>query len=270
MRYKNLTITITLGVLSMVAVVGLVLMPISNGICEWTGNKGNKSYSNTLLDDDEQGWDLSISLSANSNSASASVTPSIHSVGVFTSEKTYSGTANIKAYRNSGHKWDWVYCSYNNGCENYHNCPGHQQVVSFAAATDNPSKVIYTTVDMAEVMTVWGQEKSLITRKYIGATVDITVGIDKYASMTQGGKAYVWRQNGKKYWETSSKKTTNPIAGASEGISASVVNYKSGDSGAEILSLSFEDPTDPNPDNDFSTTNSVSYTGVPIRPRTPR
>lgn len=54
MRYKNLTITITLGVLSMVAVAGLVLMPISNGICEWTGDAANKSYSNSSVDIEQE------------------------------------------------------------------------------------------------------------------------------------------------------------------------------------------------------------------------
>lgn len=241
------------------------MLPISNGVCEWSGGKSSKSYSESVLDDDEQGWDLSISLFAGRNNASVSVSPSINSVGVFTSEKTYSGRVNIKASRSSGYKWDWVYCGYNNGCENYHNCPGHQQVVKVEAAADPENKVIYTTVDYVEIMTVKGREKHLITRKHIGATVTTTVGIEKYASITRGGEAYFWVQEGKKYWETWSEKRTNPAAGPTEGASASVKNYPSVNSRAEILSLTFEHPVEGN--DDISTTNSVSYKGVPLRPR---
>lgn len=124
MRFKNLTITITLGMLTMVAVAGLVLMPISNGICEWTGNASNKSYSNSSVDIEQKakpndannwskdtrmgrGWWIVASLNATGYSANASVSPSIYGVDpvtgkpeAFDRKRTYGGTANVCARRN--------------------------------------------------------------------------------------------------------------------------------------------------------------------------
>lgn len=129
MRFKNLMITLTLTSLSIVAIVGLALLPITEGICDWTGDESSKNYSEEQLDDDEQGWYLNASLSATRSSASGSVSPSIHTVEVFTEEETYSGSVNMRAWRDSGFRLGWVYCSFDNGCEDYHNCPGHEQMV---------------------------------------------------------------------------------------------------------------------------------------------
>ena len=54
MRFKNLTITLTLTCLSIVAITGLVLLPITNGICEWTGDEHNKTYTNSSVDIEQE------------------------------------------------------------------------------------------------------------------------------------------------------------------------------------------------------------------------
>ncbi len=262
MRFKNLTITLTLMCLSIVALAGLVLLPITNGICDWTGGASSKSYSESQLDDDEQGWNLSASLNASASYASGSVSPSIHTAGVFTSETTYSGYANLRAWRSSGQKWDIVYCSYGNGCENYHNCPGHQQAVAFESAEDPESKVIYTTVDMVTVVHVWGEERHWITKKGTGVKAETTVGIDEFSSVTVGGETYTWEENGVKYYAYRSESRTNPDSGPSDGASAQVKNYPSANCGAEVT-FNFEHPI--GGQGDISTTNSVSYTGVPLQ-----
>ena len=81
MRFKNLTITLTLTCLSVVALAGLVLLPITNGICDWTGGKSSKKLlREEALDAEEKessndadwsedtrkgrGWHLSASLSS--------------------------------------------------------------------------------------------------------------------------------------------------------------------------------------------------------------
>ena len=260
MRFKNLTITLTLTCLSVVALAGLVLLPITNGICDWTGGKSSKSYTEEALDAEEQGWKLSASLSAISNSASGSVSPSIHTVGVFTSEKTYSGTANLRAYRNSGFKRGWVYCSYDNGCENYHNCPGHQQMVRSEAAEDPEDKVIFATVDMVMQRFVWGEELHWRTREGTGVTSSVTVRLGDYAEATADKKKFWWVENGVKYWESDSEQRINPKLGNSTGASASVKNYLTTSCGV-YATFNFEHPTDGN-DDIQETAVSVSYTGV--------
>ena len=264
MRFKNLTITLTLTCLSVVALAGLVLLPITNGICDWTGGKSSKSYTEEALDAEEQGWKLSASLSAISNSASGSVSPSIHTVGVFTSEKTYSGSANLRAYRNSSFKRGWVYCSYNNGCENYHNCPGHQQMVRSEAAEDPEDKVIFATVDMATEVDVWGEELHHKTRKGTGVKSDITVGIEEYLSITSGGNTFSWEENGVRYWRYRSHAATNPTLGNSVGVSAQVESRLTSDCGVDAT-FNFEHPIEGS--DDIQETESVSYTGIPLQPR---
>ena len=88
MRFKNLTIILTLMSLSVVAFVGLTLLPITDGICEWTGDKSSKSYYLNSVHKDKKpnpnnpdawsedtregrGWHLSASLSAGHNEAKA-------------------------------------------------------------------------------------------------------------------------------------------------------------------------------------------------------
>ena len=70
MRFKNLTIILTLTCLSIVALAGLTFMPITEGICEWSGDESNKSYyTNNIVDG--KGWEMSVSLSATREEASA-------------------------------------------------------------------------------------------------------------------------------------------------------------------------------------------------------
>lgn len=119
MRFKNLTIILTLMCLSIVALVALTLLPISEGICDWNGNESNKSYYTNSVHRDKQahpdnpdawsedtrkgrGWHLSATLSASGWGSSANVSPSIYGEGdllAFPEEETYSGTANVRAWR---------------------------------------------------------------------------------------------------------------------------------------------------------------------------
>ncbi|MYB93853.1 hypothetical protein F4054_14190 [Candidatus Poribacteria bacterium] len=257
MRFQNLTITLTLACLSIVAIAGLVFLPITDGICEWTGNDSSKSYSKSDLDVHEQGWSLSASLSASGGGASASVSPSIHTVGVFTSEKTYSGSANVRAWRNAGKRITYYNCAdYCSECSGSGGL-GHPLVVDFEYDEDPESKTIFATVDMVTQYQVFGREKHSRTREYIGSTVSTTVGIDDYASATMGGEQYSWTENGVKYWEIRKQDRTNPESGPSEGVEASVRNWLAR-SGAGA-SFNFEDASDSSVD-EVSTSNSVSYT----------
>ena len=123
MRFKNLTITLTLTCLSIIAITGLVLLPITNGICEWTGGEHFKSYTNSSVDIEQEakpgdydnwskdtqmgrGWFINASLAAGPYGAYASVSPSIYGISSFNPVEVvagtsgiYGGTANVKAER---------------------------------------------------------------------------------------------------------------------------------------------------------------------------
>ncbi len=257
MRFQNLTITLTLTCLSIVAIVALALLPITDAIGNWSGPDSSKSYSRSDLDVHEQGWSLSASLSASSGGASASVSPSIHTVGVFTSEKTYSGSANVRPWRDAGKRITYYNCAdYCSECSGS-NGLGHPLVVDFKYDEDPKHETIFATVDMVTQVQVWGREKHLRTREYIGSTVSTTVGIGDYASATMGGEQFSWTEGGVKYWEISKNNRTNPESGPSNGTEAGVDNW-SARSGAEA-SFDFEDASDSSI-NEVNTYNSVTYT----------
>lgn len=140
MRFKNLTITLTLTCLSIVALVTLTLLPITNGICEWTGDKHSKSYTNSSVDIEQiakpgdfhnwskdtqmgRGWFLNASLYAGRWNASAGVFPAIYGIedqiSSFTPSEVeagggvYGGTANVKTERKSG----WVTIIWSEGAQ---------------------------------------------------------------------------------------------------------------------------------------------------------
>lgn len=125
MRYRNLTITITLGVLAMVAVAGLIMMPISDVIgCSddqtWDMSSDNRvanfsAYHKYPDEYNNLGWSVSASVSVSvtpisymnsTGSASASASPSIvdpdRIVGLWEADntqtsKTFYGNATVMA-----------------------------------------------------------------------------------------------------------------------------------------------------------------------------
>ena len=93
MRYKNLTITITLGCLSLVALAGLVMLPITDVIScsgnnvEWNPPSNDNTFANFYAyhkysDQNDMGWgvyaEVEVSINENGYGVSrANVTPSI-------------------------------------------------------------------------------------------------------------------------------------------------------------------------------------------------
>lgn len=257
MRFHNLTITMTLTCLSVVAIAALAFLSITDAIGDWAGDNNYKSYSKSDLDVHECGWSLSASLSARSGGAAASVSPSIHTVGVFTSERTYSGSANVNAWRNAGKRITYYNCAnYCSECSGS-NGLGHPLVVNFEYDDDPKSETIFATVDMVTQMRVWGKKKHWKTRKFIGSAVSTTVSMGEYASVTASGETYTWTENGVQYWEVDQSEVTNPESGPSKGVDAGVNNWGAR-SGANA-SFNFEDASDSSID-EVDTSNSVSYT----------
>ncbi len=241
-------------------------MPITNAIGEWTGDEDYRSYSRVELDSEEQGWSLSASVWAYDYGASASVSPSIYEVGVFTSAKTYSGSANVRAWRGAGHRWGVSYCSY------YH-CSGHPMAVPFDADEDpdpENNEIIYATVDMVTMTRVYGAEKSWFTRKGSAMKSEVVVSTSDYVSATAGGEKFTWTQDGVKYWEYKEESAPDqPQVGDSKSKDAYMENWPNANSGAEV-SFNFENPADDQgPSTDIEDGNDASYTGVPLQPISP-
>lgn len=117
MRFKNLTINVTLGCLSIVALAGLVLFPITNGICEgesefyessWTFSNGNTQASYSAKHYGEH-WSLSASVDARGVDASVSVSP--FELTDWAESGRLVGTATVTAFRDNYSVWDTYYHS---------------------------------------------------------------------------------------------------------------------------------------------------------------
>ena len=212
MRFKNLTITLTLTCLSVVALAGLVLLPITNGICEWTGDESNQSYyTNSIVENPGsedtlrgRGWHLSASLNSSDSGASASVTPSIYGEKAFTTDTTYSGRAMVEAYREAGWGNVHFYCDTleefyeRHPNYQYKMCGGHYETRWIEADTkqntgEGKEQTIATKVVGIEhwVMHQVTRTESNGTSTTIGGTADIkvsdTVGLSIGANHTWTG-----------------------------------------------------------------------------------
>ncbi len=111
MRFKNFTITLTLICLSVIAFAGLVLLPITNGICaSWTYKSVGRVNSGVLnvnykMDLVGRGWSLTGHLSAGPGAAIASAAPEIDGENDFTETHAWIGYANAYASREKCHEY---------------------------------------------------------------------------------------------------------------------------------------------------------------------
>ena len=139
MRFKNLTITLTLTCLSIVALAGLVLLPISNGACQltvkdWKYSEDNTSAYYGAYHDDEN-WSLTSWIDAKGINAGVSVNawPALS----WTETKTKEGTGIVYAHK-GGYNFEHEYpdLSLDPSDENYCNnwqgyllggCGGHER-----------------------------------------------------------------------------------------------------------------------------------------------
>ena len=109
MRFKNLTITITLGVLTIVALAGLGLLPITKVMCDvvdlgWTeygGGTGANYYAKK--DIANESWYLIADVNAKGVSASGGVDLLVKD-RYTDSQDTLFGTANLTAKRKA-YRW---------------------------------------------------------------------------------------------------------------------------------------------------------------------
>ena len=130
MRFHKLTITMTLACLSLVALVALTLLPISNVICDegedggWdTSEDGYSASFYASQNEDDRSWYLSGNVAAKGVSAKGSV--SILNPDRYDNGFKKIGSASVSVYNNS---YTYYHNEYDYSC--YYNqtggeCPGH-------------------------------------------------------------------------------------------------------------------------------------------------
>ena len=101
MRFHNLTITITLACLSIVAIVALALLPITDAIGNWS--MSGDGYSGSYYAQEDQindSWQLTGSMNAKGVGASGGVSILTHDF-YYDNSGPWHGTAKLSALRNS-------------------------------------------------------------------------------------------------------------------------------------------------------------------------
>lgn len=104
MRFKNLTITLTLTCLSIVALAGLALLPITGNCAlithDWEYHNNNTS-GNFRAIETSKGASWQVSASVDAKSVSAYVSPSDYNLSHFTEGDIFTGTGLVTAFRDN-------------------------------------------------------------------------------------------------------------------------------------------------------------------------
>ena len=217
MRFKNLTIILTLMSLSVVAFVGLTLLPITDGICEWTGDKSSKSYYLNSVHKDKKpnpnnpdawsedtregrGWHLSASLSAGHNEAKASVSPSIYGERAFTEDDRFSGTANVRVWQGSVSEVT-TYCADSQTMYDRHNsyhavCWGHRVRAPVEADEEDnmgegEEQTIVAAVVGKEYAVIIGVERTEVDGTSTTIEGGVDVGVKEVVNLSIGA-SHTW------------------------------------------------------------------------------
>ena len=247
MRFSNLTITLTLTCLSIVAIVALLLLPITDGLCKWTGNNSSKSFYTNSYDSDGKGWHLSASLSASGSGASVSVSPSVYGVRAHTEATKYSGTANVRAKRHSGIKLDYYYCDYY--CPDCNSGFGHTNpipVEEFVDQNTDPGEeqTIVAEVKQVKFYNITGEATTVVDGQTQTITGTAEVSVADYAAAGYSG-SYTWQHSsGVELMEKSKTVYDEMVEWPAQSQSADTgTSYPTVDSEAET-SFSFQTASD--------------------------
>ncbi len=233
MRFKNLTITLTLMCLSIAALAGLVLLPISNGICEWSGDDRTKWYTNSSVDIEQEsqsdydqqsrdtqmgrGWFLNAYLTSGESYASACVDPSIYGLSSFTPAEvatgvgTYGGTANVKVDRKAGT------C---NGCG--------ASLAEYVNSNKDQERTLTAKVELEKLWDIVGKEVTKENQHEAGtsATARTQVSAGVYDAEVEVTGHYTWTHtDGKRYKEESKTVKDKVVKGTPKGQSRDLYTY---------------------------------------------
>lgn len=221
MRFHKLTITLTLTCLSIVAVAGLFISPIT-GNCQvlnhgWTDYNDNKA-ANFMATDTTTGDSWQLSASVDAKGVSASVSPSSYNLSQFTetTDPPYMGTGLVTAFRDnytySHYHWWWEHTHSDDLGKHTHSdgFGEHTHTVHGDIDTNHPTSPFYNgkdtglTLDIqiskTEKHTCWARNTTT-NRKLtvsLGANADIveaktefTIGTTEYEALSQSVKTTV-------------------------------------------------------------------------------
>ncbi len=197
MRFKNLTITTTLGVLSIVAVAGLALLPITNGVCNGEFYENDWKYSNDNTQASYNAkhygsyWALYASVDARVVNASVSVSP--FELSDWQEADRLEGTATVTAHRDPYVKHLIYHCNQYH-CSSWHfgMCWGHYAVmiVNGSEATDTNERSPDVSQGDSLILDVQIREHTKTVAKARSKKenreVEITIGYD--LELPKGGK----------------------------------------------------------------------------------
>ena len=104
MRFKNLTIILTLTCLSLVALAGLVILPIT-GNCELFKHGryyfNDNTATNFMVTEDSKGASWQIYAYIDAKGVSASISPDEYNVSHFTKNRKFTGTGLVTTFRDN-------------------------------------------------------------------------------------------------------------------------------------------------------------------------
>ena len=207
----NLTIILTLTCLSVVALGGLLLLPISDGIAQlwerdWEYNDDRTSASYYAHHDQtNRSWTLSSSIDAKVVNASVGV--SAFDAGDFTTNTTLRGNGRVSVYK-AGYNFRHDYWDWNNDCNNHDGwgrCQGHE--VPPEADSNEPGHEGYkegrhdnlrVRVQASKI----SDKKVWATSKKTGIRTDVSLGLEHEGI----GSANIEFSVGKE-WYTSTEKS---------------------------------------------------------------
>lgn len=234
MRYKNLTITITLMCLSIVGLAGLVLLPISNGVCKlyqhgWT-YYNNNTAANIIITEDTKGKSWQVFAYVDAKAVNARVYPDDHNLSHFKKDDTFEGFGYVTAARHNYTKyhesgdWAWCWATLPGGV-----CGGH--FVKGDIDTNRPESPFYNggdtalTLDIeanAEVVkhTGRGYKKEDSRKKELKVSIDLDAPI-----VPKAGIEFTDAAGTTKYISTEKSvkvKVHNPVPAQEVGVEAQV------------------------------------------------
>ncbi len=189
MRFHNLTITMTLACLSIVAIAALALLPITNGVCEsgfyasdWTYSNDNTQASYSARHYGSH-WSLSGSVDARGVDASVSVSP--FELPDWTEADRLEGTATVTAIRGDSSVRSTYYHDDYHTCDNWFlACWGHDiiKIIEGSGETNTNERAPDASQSDSLILdvqfTTHTATKAAAWSKKEGREVEITLGLD--------------------------------------------------------------------------------------------
>ena len=244
MRFKNLTITLTLTSLSIVALAGLVFLPIKANCAlinkGWTYSNNNTA-ANFMAFEDTEGASWQIYASVDANAVSATISPSDYNPSHFTASGLFTGTGLVTAFRDN-----WFYSHYH-----YPHSPSspwtHTHTVLGDIDTNHPTSPFYNGENTALTLDIQVAEtvKHTCYARKVETNVSLTVTLGSGDDIVKAGSEFTVGQKAYVAINESVKTTVYiPTVAQNVGVDAGVSFDSSANTSAHVNIDDFEGLTD--------------------------